>query len=542
MAVRLPRFAVRRVLIYTHRWLGIAGGLLFIAWFGSGLVMMYERLPRLSPEERLARLAALDLSNLAASPVDAAQSIGFHPDRLRVGMLGQRPVYRFARGGEWSAVFADDGRLLNGLTGEQAMMLARQFSPEFADSARYDTHLADADQWTLTVRALTPVHRIALGDSDDTYLYVSDRTGEVVMKTTSWGRIWGYLGSVLHWLYFTPFRRHSALWINSVIALSIAGCLLSLSGLVWGIWRLSMKTRYRVKGNPARSPYAGLMRWHHYAGLIFGLTTFTWILSGCLSLDPWSWHPGTTPTREQTEAVAGGPLRLELLTPERIRLAADAIASSAEAGASSFVPKELEAMQFRAEPFFVAYRAPSADSPAAHPRAGAGAFLSPVQALEHLAVSAVEPERGTFTRFADNDVLAAARAAMPDSAVEDAEWIEDYDDYYYSRDRALPLPVLRLRFDDPQRTWLYVDPYRGLILRKEERLTRLNRWLYHGLHNLDFRFLYYRRPLWDIVVIVLLIGGIVLSASSMVQAWHRLRRHTRRLTGGRTTGRPGCAT
>ena len=510
MAVRLPRFAVRRVLIYTHRWLGIAGGLLFIAWFGSGLVMMYERLPRLSPEERLARLPALDLSNLAASPVDAAQSIGFRPDRLRVGMLGQRPVYRFARGGEWSAAFADDGRLLKGLTAEQAMMLARQFSPEFADSARYDTHLADADQWTLAVRALTPVHRITLGDSDDTYLYVSDRSGEVVMKTTSWGRIWGYLGSVLHWLYFTPFRRHSALWINSVIALSIAGCLLSLSGLIWGIWRLSLTTRYRVKGEPARSPYAGLMRWHHYAGLIFGLTTFTWMLSGCLSLDPWSWHPGATPTREQTEAVAGGPLRLELLTPERIRLAADAIASSA-------------------------------DSPAAHPRAGPGAFLSPVQALEHLAVSAVEPERGTFTRFADNDVLAAARAAMPDSAVEDAEWIEEYDDYYYSRDRALPLPVLRLRFDDPQRTWLYVDPYRGLILRKEERLTRLNRWLYHGLHNLDFRFLYYRRPLWDIVVIVLLIGGIVLSASSMVQAWHRLRRHTRRLTGGRTTGRPGCA-
>ena len=524
MAVRLPRFAVRRVLIYTHRWLGITGGLLFIAWFGSGLVMMYERLPSLTPEERLTRLPALDLSNLAISPVDAARGLQFRPDRLRVGMLGQRPVYRFARGGEWSAVFADDGRPLNRLTADQAMMLARQFAPEFADSARYDTHLADADQWTFAVRALTPVHRIALGDSDDTYLYVSDRTGEVVMKTTNRGRFWGYLGSVLHWLYFTPFRRHSALWINSVIGLSIAGCLLSLSGLVWGVWGLSLTTRYRVKEEPARSPYAGLMRWHHYAGLLFGLTTFTWILSGCLSLDPWTWHPGTTPTREQTEAMSGGPLRFELLTPERIRLAAAAVESS-------FAPKELEVMQFQAEPFLVAYRVPFPDPTAPRPRPGP-TFLSPVPTLEHLAVSALEPERGTFTRFADNDVLAAARAAMPDSTVEDSVWLDDYDDYYYSRDRSLPLPVLRLRFADSQQTWLYVDPYRGLILRKEERLTRLNRWLYHGLHNLDFRFLYYRRPLWDIVVIVLSLGGILLSATSITQAWHRLRRHTHRLTRG----------
>ena len=70
--------------------------------------------------------------------------------------------------------------------------------------------------------------------------------------------------------------------------------------------------------------------------------------------------------------------------------------------------------------------------------------------------------------------------------------------------------MLRVRYDDPQQTWLYFDPRHGTIARKEERLTRLNRWLYHGFHSLDFPFLYYKRPLWDIVVIVLSIGGIVL--------------------------------
>jgi hypothetical protein len=66
---------------------------------------------------------------------------------------------------------------------------------------------------------------------------------------------------------------------------------------------------------------------------------------------------------------------------------------------------------------------------------------------------------------------------------------------------------------------------------------RLNRWLYHGLHSLDFPFLYTRRPLWDLVVIVLSLGGIAISVTSAPQAWRRLRRHATSLSGGRATRR-----
>jgi hypothetical protein len=91
----------------------------------------------------------------------------------------------------------------------------------------------------------------------------------------------------------------------------------------------------------------------------------------------------------------------------------------------------------------------------------------------------------------------------------------------------LSLPVLRVRYNDPQQTWLYLDPRRGAIVRKEERLTRINRWIYHGLHSFDFPFLYYHRPLWDIVVIGLSLGGMVLSATTMLPAWRRVRRRMR---------------
>jgi hypothetical protein len=118
---------------------------------------------------------------------------------------------------------------------------------------------------------------------------------------------------------------------------------------------------------------------------------------------------------------------------------------------------------------------------------------------------------------------------MPGVPVNDVAWLAAYDSYYYDRHDAQPLPVVRVRYRDPQQTWLYLDPGRGVIALKEERLSRVNRWLYHGLHSLDFPALYYKRPLWDIVVIALSTGGLVLSATTLIPAWRRLRRHVRRL-------------
>ena len=299
-------FDWRRVLIYTHRWLGIAGGVLFLSWFLSGIVMMYAGMPSLTPEERLRRLPVLDLSSARVAPAEAARGAGLSLQRVLVGMLGDRPVYRFSARGQWTTVFADSGEVLESLSAEKALEIARHFAPAHATSVSYDARLTGPDQWTLQSGAFMPLHRIGLDDADDTFLYVSERTGEPVMKTTGSGRRWAYVGAVLHWLYFTPLRRHGAFWSQSVIWLSIVGCVLCLSGLVWGVWRLSPSRRYRLKGVHAHSPYASLMKWHHYAGLVFGLVTFTWVFSGGLSMDPWSWRPSTSPTREQREAVSGG--------------------------------------------------------------------------------------------------------------------------------------------------------------------------------------------------------------------------------------------
>jgi hypothetical protein len=99
-----------------------------------------------------------------------------------------------------------------------------------------------------------------------------------------------------------------------------------------------------------------------------------------------------------------------------------------------------------------------------------------------------------------------------------------------------------VRYEDERATWLYLEPSRGTMMRQDWG-GRWDRWLYHGLHSLDFPFLYRSRPLWDIVLIVFSIGGLVLSATTLVPSWRRLARHVRRVErwGARKEASPRTA-
>jgi hypothetical protein len=487
-----------RVTVVVHRWLGIVFGLLFLAWFASGIVMMYARMPELPAGEIARRAKALDLAAIRVSPADVAAEVEGTVNRVQLTMFRTRPVYRLETDGAGSGraigagsgralracnvIFADDAQLLPTVDAETSLAVVRELFPEHASAMRYDTPLVDADQWTMGQRTQMPLHRIAAGDSEDTYFYVAACTGDVVMRTTASERRWAYPGAVLHWLYFMPFRRNAALWNQSIIWLSGLGCVMCVAGLVWGV------------SVARKSPYSGLMKWHHYAGLIFGAAALTWVFSGLLSMGPFLGN-GSQPTRAQRERVAGGPLDVSALTTESLRATAAALAAKAGHGGL----KEIQSQQFQGELYLL----------------GGG----------HIA-SVVHAERGAYERFAPDVIERAARDAMPGIAVEDETWLTAYDNYYYARDADLSLPVLRVRFADPDRTWLYLDARRGVIARREDRRSRIERWLYHGLHSFDFPFLYARRPLWDVVMIVLSVGGMVLSATTLLPGWRRLRRHS----------------
>ncbi len=518
--------ALTWMLVVTHRWLGMAGCLLFMAWFASGIVMMYARMPALAREERLARLPPLDLRTAQLSPAAAANRAGLRAPRVTVAMHEGRPAYRFGRGRDETIVFADTGDVAEPIGRERAIETAQRFAG-ITTAPRETTLLATPDQWTLQDRARLPMYRVGFADPEHTSVYVSEESGDVALLTTRADRLWGYAGPVLHWLYFTPLRENGGRWTNVIIWSSVGGCVVAISGLLWGLLRLSPRRQFRVAGAAAASPYTGMMKWHHYAGLCFGVVSLTWVYSGLLSMEPFHWFETEGISREQRELVTGGPLRIE-------RLGLDELMRAVSLIGERFEPRELDVVQFRGEPYWVADEA-AADTGAW--RAASRRPRAPLPPHARVYVSAIDPSKGAFSAFERKTLEEIAAQAMPGHALADSEWLDQYDGFYYDARGSRPLPVLRVRYQDPKATWLYFSPARGDIVGRYDRTSRLQRWLYQGLHSLDFPALYFRRPLWDGVVIALSLGGLASSVTALLPAWRRLRRHAKKIVSRPVFGR-----
>lgn len=291
---------LRRWLLLLHRWCGIATCLLFVVWFGSGLVMLYVSFPTLTEGERLARLRPIDWAQVRLTPADAIAVSGLSepPQTISLEMLGDAPVYRML---DWDGmphtISAAAGEPSQPVDAPAALKLIQlvpgAVSPRLVATVQHD-------QWTVAERYRMdrPLHRVALGDAAGTELYVSSQTGAVVLDTVAQERFWNWFGAVPHWLYLTPLRSHQPAWRQVVIWTSAACIGVAVSGTVLGLLRL--RIRRRDKG--ARwSPYRGWALWHHLSGLLGGLFLLGWIVSGWLSVDPGRMFAGVPTPRSAQE-------------------------------------------------------------------------------------------------------------------------------------------------------------------------------------------------------------------------------------------------
>jgi uncharacterized membrane protein YkoI len=327
-------------------------------------------------------------------------------------------------------------------------------------------------------------------------LYVSSRTGEVVRDTQRSERVLNYFGAVTHWIYPTFIRKYPLLWEWIVDIVAGAGVVLAMSGL-WIGW-----LRWNRRAQPGRRqvPYRGLMRWHYFTGITFGLVTLTWVFSGLLSMNPLNLNPSRQPDANQRLVYSG-----KRLDPADFDLPANGFGASAV---------EADLIHYLGQAF---YRVTDRDGTTRLVAANERSVVRPSAQAMH----------------------ALAPALLPGARVSESKLLTEYDDYYYSRRPELdarPLPALRIRFDDDQHTWFHLDPATGQILDRSTRTNRVYRWIYNGLHSFDIWWLWQHRPLWDFVVIAFSVGGAVLSCIGVVIGWRRLRYKARR----RTARMPGA--
>jgi hypothetical protein len=483
---------VKRTLIVVHRWLGVALCLFFLLWFSSAIGMMYWDFPGVTAADRIARSPALDSARVRVSPEEAFASLGRpgSPAQAHLVMYDGRPAYRFRAGppgNNDALIYADTGERQGRPSLDQTGRIAEAWTGQAARAATIET--IDLDQWTVqgAYRALAPMSKYSWPNGEQ--VYVSLVTGDVAQYTTTASRIGAYLGPIPHWLYFTPLRKNQQAWNRVVIWASGIGTAAAILGLVIGVWMYSPSRRFRIAGSPSSFPYQGQKLWHAVLGLIFGAGAATWAFSGLLSMDPFPMRRGQA-TNGVAQALRG-PLQLNAFASLHPR---DALAQLA-----SLAVKDLELAHAAGEPVYIATLA------------GGETRIVPLGG----------PPRLELNRRRMSEIVKQAAGA---SAVAEIAAIDQYDMYYLDRHRQRPLPVILARLNDAEHTRYYIDPKTARVVGNYSSRSWMNRWLYHGLHSLDFPWLYNYRPLWDMVVIVFMLGGTGLCVTSLVLAWRVIGR------------------
>ncbi|EIZ79873.1 PepSY-associated tm helix domain protein [Novosphingobium sp. Rr 2-17] len=481
----------KRWLYLVHRWVGIASCLLFLAWFLSGLVMIYVPYPSLSRGEALDGLPAINWSEVRVGPAEVERIAGVgRPGTIALEMAGADPVWRVTNAAAPQATLsATTGGVLGPVSAAQAARIAAAF----ARVPVLGVEKLERDQWTVNDRfdPQRPLYKVRLQGPDKRDLYVSSASGAVIQETRATERFWNWLGSVPHWIYPTVLRQNQPAWRQTVIWVAGPCVLVAITGMWIGILRTRMGKR-RFKGG-RMTPYHGWMLWHHIAGLTGGVLLTLWIFSGWLSVDPGRIFasPGLSDSAVRTYA-----------------------------GAQAFPPIDIARLAAAAGPAKRVEFAWAASRPWALVERPDQTETLDARTLRHA--------------HADRSALVAqARKLLPGAAIASVQVLQAPDLYWYEAGALPRLPVLRITFADPGETWVHIDPATGELLGSIDRTGRVYRWVYQLFHTWDLNVLTLNRPVWDIFLWTFSLIGIVTSVSGIWIGWRRLRGPVRPKRPGR---------
>jgi hypothetical protein len=459
--------AVSRWIFLIHRYGGLGLSLLMLMWCLTGIVMLYVPYPSLRESERIAGLPPIDWHRCCVLPANGALQ------RFSIEMVNGRPLMF---GGQ-TPLDLGSGKPISPITSGDAQAVALNFTRSNGlPSTSSAPEMIPYDQWTVgDFRRDRPIYRVVFHNAAADTLYVSGTTGRVIQRTSRRQRFWNYLGAVPHWLYLTRLRNQPALWAQVLIWTSLGGCFLVATGLYAGV-----RQWLRARRAQRWSPYHGFAWWHHVPGLAFGVILFTWIFSGLLSMNPW----GLLESRDNGRAAAslsGPPIPFA-----KIGTSLQAIAAKRESEAI----RMLTAAPLNGRLYIIATQADGTRR--RWDEAGLDAPLKP----------------------ADLDFIAGQLAPDVQPTL-----LQSGDDYYFDFDGGSTAPPA-WRLIAGNRDRYYVDAVSGSLVRKMDATARANRWWFQGLHRLDFTSVLRARPLWDVVVVILLLGASLIAATG---SWMALK-------------------
>ncbi len=499
----------KRLLYLTHRWIGIVLGTLVFVWFTSGIAMAFYDWPAYTDSQLLSQLTPFDPTDSLvgfAAATRAAQgripSLTFPAkvtDRTPIGgrlfWWHDRPAYQIW--GELAyhpvalaLVDARTGSVLSPIDPAAASAIAAERVEAGARVKGVDL-LARGDHYLMNrdYAHEYPAYRVRFANPSATAVYVEQRGGTAFGRATSTTRLTTWLGTVPHWMYFQwLLQDREALWQQLSVVLPAIAVLIALTGITLGLVQL-FPNRKRGRWRP--TAYRGVSKWHHLAGVIFGLLVLTWTFTGILeNLGPSSFPTGTQVARARGDRVHWDQIRIT---------EAGALAQLSDRSR----PVAIDLVQLDDQPGYDIHLADGwefwVDATTGHSRS---------------------------VLAADDADRIASRVMGGSAPIARADFLTRYDSYYYARPgRERHLPAWRVTFADAVGSVVYLDAVNGTPVGFTDHAIRVWRWARDAIHSFDYPALNTRRLLWYAVVLPLLLGG----ATSAVTGAYLLVRRVRRM-------------
>jgi len=407
-------------------------------------------------------------------------------------MLAEDPVIRF-RGSNHNnpIVNLKTGNRLESVDGRLAEKIIAVSPAINSFEKKYE--LVEKDQWTITrfYESHRPFYKFSeagtRAESDSSQWYVSSSTGQIFQQTTAKQRFWNYLGAVPHWLYPTVLRQYDDVWEVNVIILSGLGVFLTIVGIYIGI------QRYKRLPSGRQSPYRGVVLWHHYIGIVFGLFVLTWVFSGLMSMNPgrlFDLSGGFT----ERKKLQGIPLSIDDVTKF-----VDQLQAQMSRDIVTKKIKRIEGYALQSQFFFL-----FVDAEGHYERYNGNTFQKQKLLND-------EKEQIIHSIKEYNEVLSQSLLTTADG-------------YYYNDHNhgQREFPVYKVVLNNSDTTHFYINPISGELAGFYSKQQRWFRWVFSGLHQLDFNSTIRSRPLWDILVWLLLIGVTAVSMTGTYMGLKRL--------------------
>lgn len=457
-----------RILLLVHRYVGIAIGLLVLLWCLSAFVMMYVQFPELREHEHLAALPAIDTQDCCKLDVDALASTAGIAS-FEIESMADKPVLRIRTKSGYSRAF-------DLVTGTEIVLIDKSTAKQQANSYFRETgilrsaqllEIVNRDQWTVAggFDSRRPFYLFAANDDRDSQIYISSVDGSLVQDTTRNERAWNWFGAVTHWIYPTLLRKHVSTWAQVVVWTTLVSLFLVIIGIYLGI------RQFRSQRDGSLSPYKGFALWHHYTSLIFGIFTLTWLLSGLFSMTPWGLFASDGWAVER-ESVQGMSISLDDLSSTLANLSTATLPTNT--------------VRIRSAPFDGQYSV-----------LAMGSDKSMVRLDGHT----------LREKVLSQDAWSRLPALLAhESRILDAGWIQQGDDYYFSHHNEVDLPVYRVIVADVDHTRYYFHHKSAELVLKVDASARGYRWWFKALHRGDLAMLRQKRPLWDLIMLSLLVG------------------------------------